>query len=188
MIFVAGIGSRETPQNILNEMKKIGEWVRETKNFYITSGHAEGADWAFEQGAQERCIVYCPWSGFNQHLKSNANAIIPPTTQKAKDITEKYHPAPGKLSEGAMKLHCRNSYQVLGNEVGECFTAGISPLRVKAVVCWTSDGKASGGTGQAVRIAQGHKIPILNMHNTNCNTANKVIAFLQALNCQKCYV
>lgn len=172
-MFVAGIGSRETPQNIQDEMKKIGEWVRQSKTFYITSGHAEGADWAFEQGAQERCIVYSPWSGYNQHLKSNAITVIPPITQKSKDITEKYHPAFGRLSDGALKLHCRNSYQVLGSEIGNCSSSGITPLRVKVVICWTSDGKASGGTGQAIRIAKGHDIPVLNMHHGDWNTADK---------------
>jgi hypothetical protein len=33
------------------------------------------------------------------------------------------------------------------------------------VVCWTSDGKASGGTGQAIRIAKYYEIPTYNLNN-----------------------
>jgi hypothetical protein len=33
------------------------------------------------------------------------------------------------------------------------------------VVCWTKDGKSSGGTGQALRIAEYYSIPIFNLKN-----------------------
>lgn len=33
------------------------------------------------------------------------------------------------------------------------------------VVCWTSDGKDSGGTGQALRIARDRNIPVYNLYN-----------------------
>lgn len=34
------------------------------------------------------------------------------------------------------------------------------------VICWTKDGGASGGTGQALRIAKDYNIPIYNLYNT----------------------
>ena len=74
MYSIAGIGSRETPQPVLDEMKKIGEWCKEI-NFTLRSGHAEGADWFFEQGAQENCTAYLPWAGFNNELESNAKHV-----------------------------------------------------------------------------------------------------------------
>lgn len=68
---IAGIGSRETPSTILDAMTFIGLWCREN-NIWVRSGHAQGADWAFECGAQENCIAYLPWKGFNTELKSKA--------------------------------------------------------------------------------------------------------------------
>lgn len=181
-ITIAGIGSRETPKHILSEMVKIGEWIASVKG-RVYSGHADGADWAFEQGAQSRCIAFIPWRNFNTHLTSNATLIIPPVTQKAKEITKQYHPAFHRLSEGALKLHCRNAYQILGSEIGPCQNSyGQNLPRVQAVVCWTSDGEASGGTGQAIRIAQDNNIPILNMHSDDYNTAEKVIDVLKMTN------
>ena len=31
------------------------------------------------------------------------------------------------------------------------------------VLCWTEDGEASGGTGQAMRIAAAHGVPVYNL-------------------------
>jgi hypothetical protein len=50
----------------------------------------------------------------------------------------------------------RNAMQILGED-------GNTP--VEMVVCWTKDGKASGGTGQALRIAEYYSIPIFNLKN-----------------------
>jgi hypothetical protein len=46
--------------------------------------------------------------------------------------------------------------QVLGNY-------GNDP--VEFVICWTSNGKDSGGTGQAIRIAKAFDIPVFNLYN-----------------------
>lgn len=48
----------------------------------------------------------------------------------------------------------RNSYQVLEKDLN---------TPVEFVLCWTKDGKASGGTGQAMRIAKDKNIPIFNL-------------------------
>ena len=34
-----------------------------------------------------------------------------------------------------------------------------------AVVCWTRDGGATGGTGLGIRVAEKHGIPVLNLHD-----------------------
>ena len=64
--------------------------------------------------------------------------------------------AGNRLSEAAMKLMSRNAYQVLGESLRN---------PVDFVICWTKDGKASGGTGQAIRIAQDNGIPVYNLKN-----------------------
>ena len=104
---ITAVGSRQTPENILAEMKKIGHWCSQY-GVTIRSGHAEGADWAFEYGAQYSCQVYLPWKNFNSHLKSSAQVYIYDNVRASK-IAKKYHPAYDKLSDGAKKLIDRDS-------------------------------------------------------------------------------
>lgn len=151
MYSIAGIGSRETPQSVLDEMKKIGEWCKDI-NFTLRSGHAEGADWWFEQGAQENCVAYLPWTGFNDELKSNAKHIVYERNPETVALARKYHPKYDYLSQGAKKLMERNVWQILSPNLKN---------RVAFVVCWTKDGKGGGGTGQALRIAKDYGIPII---------------------------
>jgi hypothetical protein len=55
----------------------------------------------------------------------------------------------------AKKFHSRNVHQVLGRDL---------KTPSDFVICWTADGGFSGGTGQALRIADDHGIPIFNMN------------------------
>lgn len=174
-MILAGIGSRQTPSNILNEMTILGDWAKSNGHF-IYSGHADGADWAFELGAQESCVAFLPWFGFNKHLVSRARLVVVQQNEYLRSIVYQYHPTPKKLSRGAMSLMCRNTFQVLGGTIGqEDFD------RAKVVICYTPDGKDSGGTGQAIRIAMSHGIPTLNMQHKSMNTAVKIIDILQRI-------
>jgi hypothetical protein len=154
-MIIAGVGSRETPLDVLVTMIEIGKWCKD-HNIWVHSGHAEGADWAFERGAQEKCIAYLPWLGFNSHLVSKAQLKIPKDNSEATILAEQYHPAYDKLSRGGKALMVRNGYQVLGESLS-------SP--VDAVVCWTTRGQATGGTGQVIRIATAKSIPIYNLYS-----------------------
>lgn len=129
------------------------------KRWILRSGHAEGADWAFEKGAA--CSSGWPGLG-NGNPPAFASQIY-----KACDANEaslrmaaQYHPAWAKCGEYARKLHARNCYQILGPQLDD-------PSRF--VCCWTPDGslgnttQATGGTGQALRIAKAYKIPIFNL-------------------------
>ena len=167
-MFIAGIGSRETPEPILSEMIKVGSWCRENR-VVVRSGHADGADYAFEKGALLCTEVYLPWPGFNKQLPTLGVSFVVPANPKYDEMVRKYHPAPDKLSHGAFALMGRNSCQVLGLDLD-------SP--VKAIVCWT---KKSGGTQQALRIGKDHNIPILNLIEEQYNSADKVIEQLKKI-------
>lgn len=172
-VIIAGIGSRKTPQGILNEMQKVGAWCRESKIF-VRSGHAGGADLAFEAGSQEFCIAYLPWRRFNREFKSKARTFVPEdfsleVQEQLDSYTNNFHPAPQKLTNGGRALMNRNVLQVLGGKLN---------MPVNAVICWTEDGLASGGTGQTLRIAKHHNIQVLNMYALEWNTADKVTAAL----------
>ena len=164
-MIISGIGSRKTPSNILTSMTCIGQWCRD-HGIYVFSGHADGADYAFEKGAQENCVTFLPWKGFNSKLESFGTQYIhnPGSDRKysssyADALVDKYHPNPSRLSRGARLLMARNSYQVLGPTM---------QIPVSAVVCWTHGGKIAGGSGQAMRIATAYKIPIYNLYSMSC--------------------
>jgi hypothetical protein len=162
--YYAGIGSRETPEPICQQFTRIASFLR-TKKYILRSGGADGADMAFEKGAGGLKEIWLPWPGFN-------NSTVPflPIEDDAYILAKRLHPNWRNLKEGARKLHARNCHQILGK--------GLQ-IPVKFVICWTSDGKASGGTGQAMRLAMEKEIPIYNLFN---DTDRKNLSdFLQGL-------
>lgn len=148
-IYYAGIGSRETPLDICSKMNELAGWLNnQPHKFVLRSGGAEGADTAFAAGAQFS-EIYLPWKGFN-----GSESTLYPPSEKAIEMAIKFHPRFDYLSRGAKLLMSRNSHQIFGKEMND---------PVSFVVCWTKDGKASGGTGQALRIAQHYDIKVFNL-------------------------
>lgn len=159
----AGIGSRETPKPILTIMRQFAEAV--AHNHVLRTGGASGADQAFFEGAkawckksstpmEERVEVYLPWDGFNGFKKADGKHIYAHIPAGAYMIAEKYHPNYGRLREPTKHLMGRNSCQIMGRLLNDT---------VDFVACYTSDGRFSGGTGQALRIAEAHGIKIYNL-------------------------
>jgi len=168
-LILTGIGSRETPCQILSEMQKIGFEIANRGGF-IRSGHADGADYAFEKGAKKHCVVYLPWPGFNKKRPIVGHPVIIKQSPELDSYVEKYHPAPQNLGTAGWSFMRRNATQVLGKKLD-------NPS--KAIICWTKDGKDSGGTGQALRIAQEYNIPVINMYFDSFNTCEKVLKELK---------
>ena len=175
-LVVTGIGSRETPADILALFTRIGAAL-EAREVVGRSGGAGGADLAFEAGYSDARGFDCihPWHGFKPKIgmteidvakalgrerpKFGPGAPVVLSAAKFAEacaITQRYHPAWHKCGDGARKLHTRNVPQVLGMELDR---------KADLIVCWTIDGKATGGTGQAMRIASDLGIPIVNLRN-----------------------
>jgi len=152
--FYAGIGSRSAPENILNLMGMVASKL-EREGVILRSGAAEGSDQAFESGVvnPEMKCIYLPWEGFCNRQNEVGDVFL--YNDKHREVASRNHPRWYSLSESARKLHTRNVAQVLGDD---CMTPS------KCVICWTSDGNPSGGTGQAIRIAYSHDIPVFNMY------------------------
>lgn len=151
----AGIGSRKTPSAILHMMSNFATHL-ERRGWTMRSGGANGADSAFEAGIQisnQNKEIYLPWGKFN----GNSSPLTKPSEQ-AMIIAEQFHPAWDKCSDGAKLLHARNVHQMLGR-----YLATPSLF----VICWTPDGNISGGTGQALRMANSFNIPVFNMGTPN---------------------
>lgn len=143
-----GIGSRETPQEILDYFTILGSFFAK-RGLILRSGGANGADKAFEIGCDKsngNKEIYLPWKGFND---SDSNLII--KDPEAFKIAEKFHPYWKVLKQGAQKLHGRNVHQVLGWDLNS---------KTDFVICFTQNGNGQGGTGQALRIAKAYDVPI----------------------------
>lgn len=149
----AGIGSRQAPPEILSLAEVAAECL-EALGWVLRSGHAPGADRAFESGAGRRAEVFLPWPSFERSEPLEADAIFDRPTLAAIQMASRIHPAWDRLSRGAQALHARNMHQILGRELN-------SPVRF--VLCWTPGARVSGGTGQAMRLATEHDIPIYNL-------------------------
>lgn len=157
MKYYAGIGSRETPKEILDWFKIVARYL-EKNNYILRSGGAKGADQAFERGVFDDSMkeIYLPWGGF----ENNKSKLIVSDNEnsKAYQIAQKYHPYWHNLKQGARKLQARNSHQGLGKDLN-------TPSDF--VICWTRGGKGSGGTGQMIRLANDYNIPVFDAGKYN---------------------
>ena len=154
MRYYAGIGSRETPNDILSLMTAIAEHLRDN-DWVLRSGGAKGADSAFEIGANDKKEIFLPWPNFNgnQSLFDGKNFVY----KKEHIILAKdFHPNFNNLNQAAKKFMIRNSAQIIGKSKEDTCSS--------FVICWTKNGKFSGGTGQALRIAESLNIRIYNLY------------------------
>lgn len=145
---IAGVGSRQTPPDVLKQMAEVSRKLTE-QNCIVRSGGATGADAAFLEGAlPEKFELYLP--------KPNHNGLtgsVCDVSPDAIDMALELHPAPGKLSPMAKLLHGRNCHIMLGPDLDK-------PCDV--VLCYTPGGALKGGTAMALRIAKKHNIPVFN--------------------------
>jgi len=147
MNYYTGVGSRNTPKDILLLMESIANKMYK-RGFCLRTGDAVGADKAFVRGSQGLRRIY-----------TSKDATI-----RSMELAEKFHPAWNRMTVFAKKLHGRNSFQVLGDQLDE-------PSSI--LICWTPDGCVShryrsiktGGTGTAISIADQFDIRICNLKN-----------------------
>ena len=144
----AGIGSRETPTEILTLMTELAQKL-ESLGWILRSGGAAGADSAFERGILDpnNKEIYLPSDWFNGR-KANSLWYIDASRlkafPKALKSVDQFHPAPQRLSDYARKLMARNCCQILGKDL---------QTPSSGVIAWTEGGRMKGGTSQALRIA-----------------------------------
>lgn len=159
----AGIGSRRTPAAVLALMERVAERLA-AQGWVLRTGLAQGADQAFHRGASRAGTVelYLPWPRFEaQALHHGPQELVQSQPSPAAyEMAARFHPAWQRLGRGPRSLHARNCHQILGVDLA-------SPARF--VLCWTPDGSLDGsgrnvgGTGQALRIARHHDIPVFNL-------------------------
>jgi hypothetical protein len=138
--FYTGVGSRKTPQDIIQIMRQFamtmafGGWT-------LRSGGAIGADKAFEDGCG---IVRGPKEIYYPGDANDAAMVM----------AEAIHPAWHRCSDYIRKLHARNCFQVLGRDLR-------TPS--KFLICWTLNGEDIGGTRTAIVLARNYGIDVFNL-------------------------
>lgn len=176
--YYTGIGSRDTPEEILSFMYELAQTLYKA-GYTLRSGGAPGADQAFEFGVADlydedygwKCHeIYLPWANFETDRRSWLRPLRMKPQEEAYEIAAIYHPRWKFLTPGAMSLHARNVHQVLGYDVNE-------PELSEFIVCWTKDAKGGGGTGQAIRIAKAYDLPVYDLCDPNqmWNLTQKVL-------------
>ena len=149
--YYAGIGSRETPQDICALETKIAARMEEL-GFILRSGGAKGSDAAFEAGVKDpsRKQIFLPSEDWN---------IPPGIKQSAQQTAMRIHgnwnsPRMTSYDGYGQRAHTRNVFQILGKDL-------ISPSSL--VICWTPGGEPVGGTRTAILLAQERNIPVFNL-------------------------
>src|SRR5687767_13602035 len=110
----AGIGSRETPPDVLEYMESLGKSWAEA-GVLLRSGGARGADTAFEKG--------CDRANGPKEIFRSGDATLDAMKHAAR-----FHPNWDACGSYARKLHARNSMIVLGRSLND---------PVDMVICWT---------------------------------------------------
>jgi hypothetical protein len=162
----AGIGSRTISDHEYATITQVAAYLAD-HGWTCYSGNAPGADQAFGDGAKGDLCVWLPWWGFEfqNHSPGNTSARLWANVGDDPDglaFVDRYHPAPGSLSDYARAFMARNAVQVMGYS----WEDSIVCPRVSFVICCADplpDGTVKGGTGQAVRIAIDHGIPVINI-------------------------
>lgn len=153
MSFYCGIGSRETPKIVLDLMTQCATTMEQV-GWCLRSGGAPGADDAFERGCQ-RMHIYLPWSPFNNRVANGLTHMTIPeeVKEEAYRIARQYHPNWEALSRGGQGMMARNVLQVLGHTL---------QIPASLIICWTPEGRVTGGTGQALRMARDYGVEVVN--------------------------
>ena len=144
----AGIGSRETPSEVLDIMALIARTLN-SAGYTLQTGNAIGADKAFRDNATNT-TVFTP-----------ADA-----TDRTREIAKEIHPMGQSLDKKrGLDLHARNTNQVFGSNLD---------TPVDFVVFYAEESnnpnRPKGGTGQAVELARRKGIPTFNLADPNVLT------------------
>lgn len=148
----AGIGSRQTPADVLQLMSRVaGIFAR--RSWMLHTGGAEGADAASEAGARAAGGAVAVFVAHDVQRSK-----MPDLFDALMATVDRYHPAPHALTPFARRLHARNAQIILGARLTD---------PVDFVLCWTPGARGAGGTGQGIRIARAHQIPVFDLGDPN---------------------
>ena len=153
----AGIGARQTPQDILRYMSDQAR-ILEGKGLILRTGDANGADKAFRDAAKHK-LVYTPNQPIEQWARDEVSVLC----------DTEYN----QMNEHTRNLLARNMYQLFGSGASKS-----TKQPSKFVLYWSLPSpqwdtgvhtnnyyNCSGGTRYAVRAACNAGIPTFNLYN-----------------------
>lgn len=160
--YYTGVGSRNTPANIIKLMRIITTRLSRER-YTLRTGDATGADQVFRNEAKTASCL----DNYNEDIPAPPMPEVyspDQCTPEAEAIASRFHPAWNRCSAFAKRLHGRNSFQVLGPNLNE---------PSEFLICWTPDGCKrhvdrtikTGGTGTAISIADAYGVHVYNLAN-----------------------
>lgn len=170
--YYAGIGSRKTPKEILLREQRIAEKLRD-KGYGLRSGHAKGADQAFERGSiggnnevikpSKNFEWQSDLPGYNKYINYDENLeddkLYKEILQQI--LTERHYKNLMNSNPYVQKLILRDMQQILGDPQGtnpSKFVLYSAPQKGEDVL---------GGTGYATKLAKERGIPTFNLMNND---------------------
>jgi Trp operon repressor len=160
----AGIGSRETPQEVLELMTKAAKYL-ESLGYTLRSGRAPGADAAFEKGVTSKKEIFLGSVKTGERELKIAEEIHPAWNVML-DSTRKKAIAKGNDPERSASfvanLMARNTNQIFGKNLDTPVDFVLFYAKETADPL-----RPAGGTGQAVEMARRKGIPTINMADAN---------------------
>lgn len=168
MIYYSGIGSRETPNEILDDMFVLGVWFAEL-GYTLRSGNANGADVAFGRGCDYvdgNSEIYLPYDNFNGGCRNSIHVKNSKLLKRASTIMKSLKSQMYTWNSRNTPYHQRNVFQVIGVNLN---------TQSSFVVCYTDTGAETekqvierndtSGTSTAITLADRLSIPVVNMYN-----------------------
>lgn len=160
----AGVGSRHgVPQHVKIQQMTVAT-LAEEMGIGLRSGGALNSDQNFERGIKnpKNKRIYLPWENYEYNPSKLFNPL---DDEEAYSSVEQYHSRAAVMTAGVYAMMARN-YQIVCGGPDERWD-------VEFVACWTPDGARTneersvrtGGTGQAISIADSKFIPVYNFYH-----------------------
>lgn len=156
-LYYTGIGSRETPKEVLELIESIS-YKLSFIGMTLRSGGAEGADSAFEEGCIGNKEIFLPWDGFNEKHEDIENGyFVYNETKDTYQVVKDNHQFWYCLSSVARKLIGRDYLGLVG----------LNGIKSKFVIGWTEHEEGTGGTAYTFRLAKKLGIPVYNLKDVS---------------------
>lgn len=198
MAAYSGIGSRDTPAEVLGVMEDAAYRLARI-GLTLRSGKAAGADASFQRGVQKYVAeaginltphfaeIYIPWKGFKggegliddwDITLDTIDRMFPGHQEMRWDWVKEVHGGWDKLIQGSRKLHERNIHQLFGMDLGDAYINQSKFVLYYAPE--TKRGEPKGGTASCVNLAKKQGIRTLNLlHDENQEVLHKFLVGME---------
>lgn len=156
-LIYAGLGSRNTPDNILQAMEAFAGNMAERGHALRTGAAPKGPDSYLERGCESKGgtkEIFLPWPGYNMRWNS-ALGTLPYSTEEGMDIARANHFQWHEVNMEHALIYAGISHILLG---------WYCNRPADFLICW---GAQSPITAQAIRVADAYKIPYFDLEDSS---------------------